>query len=764
MPFSLPCSSQCWPHALKIIGFYTILFSSVTPTSLAQPPVLTTQSVDLTPEIISGELSTNSPILETDGSFYEQYTFEGVTGEVISIELTSNNFDTYLILKDPTGELIAQNDDRDGGAGTNTNSEIRLALPSNGIYTVIVNSYGPREIGTYNLRWRSVTEEELKAEQLEEQADQIFQGYFENPSGVLEEGIAIMKEALALKRSALGNFDQEIAESLFVLTQLLLAAERYSEAEAAIQETLEIQEIILGNGHPEILYSLQVLAVTNIGLRRYAEAEELAQRVLSGFESLYSSEHSAVIGAREILGAIHRYQEINDLYQFKGISPTINSQNLYFMKKGLKDHNSLLYREKNEEVSNFELMNLYFSNEHLLKEESQNAFCLERMSGPYKMPEQCEDFAETFYLNSIEYLTNTNYPSLFYSQLELALLYVSQGRYPEAENWLNQAFRTGVILFGDGNYHSVIILQELGELYIKNEQYSEAKQVLFARANMLENLFESTHPELISSNFQLAVLNWIEGDLDSAALFLEQGLSGEEKFLVRNLVSGGESNKREMIFSLSNSLNSAISFHLNDAHSNEKSAEIAFSTILQRKGRVLDLFTNIRTQLSDDSDAILLLDELENAINQLSLLTYANPMISNTDEYIISINTLQERISFIEEQLFEKPEFAVLATSPALEDIKLALPEDSVLIEFVRYRPVNPLGYLKLATSFDDLLENEELFQKTLGEIFDEPRYAAYVLHKNGSIYAVELGMAGEIDEAVKKISISLASPDTPDF
>ena len=82
-----------------------------------------------------------------DGSFYEVYTFDGQARQQVSIQLTSSDFDTYLILSDPDGQKIAENDD----APNSTNSAITVTLPSSGPYSAIANGYDSTSVGVYRI-------------------------------------------------------------------------------------------------------------------------------------------------------------------------------------------------------------------------------------------------------------------------------------------------------------------------------------------------------------------------------------------------------------------------------------------------------------------------------------------------------------------------------------------------------------------------------------------------------------------------------------
>ena len=81
----------------------------------------------------------------TGGEYYDNYEFEGRPGQSITLDLRSDEFDTYLILRQPNGEELT-NDDTDG-----SNSRIEATLPEAGSYEVVVSSFAGGETGEYQL-------------------------------------------------------------------------------------------------------------------------------------------------------------------------------------------------------------------------------------------------------------------------------------------------------------------------------------------------------------------------------------------------------------------------------------------------------------------------------------------------------------------------------------------------------------------------------------------------------------------------------------
>lgn len=95
-----------------------------------------------------GSLSSGDAVLD-DGSLYDQYTFAGNSGQQVTISLESQDFDPYLILLDPQGRRISENDDI---SRNNRNSQLVVVLPSTGTYTVVANSYEAGKSGNYEIK------------------------------------------------------------------------------------------------------------------------------------------------------------------------------------------------------------------------------------------------------------------------------------------------------------------------------------------------------------------------------------------------------------------------------------------------------------------------------------------------------------------------------------------------------------------------------------------------------------------------------------
>jgi len=91
---------------------------------------------------------TSSDCTAFDGSQYHLWQFSGNAGDAVTIEMHSTSFDTYLMLLDPSGVPLAENDDIASGV---TDSRITFTLASGGTWTIVANSLAASQTGDYTI-------------------------------------------------------------------------------------------------------------------------------------------------------------------------------------------------------------------------------------------------------------------------------------------------------------------------------------------------------------------------------------------------------------------------------------------------------------------------------------------------------------------------------------------------------------------------------------------------------------------------------------
>lgn len=100
---------------------------------------------------ISGTISTDSP--RTSGGGYGQfYSFSGVAGQPVSIDLSSDDFDTYLEVLDGSDTVLAEDDD----SGGDLNSSLIFTPSANGTYVIVARPFSSGT-GDFDLAIESIS-------------------------------------------------------------------------------------------------------------------------------------------------------------------------------------------------------------------------------------------------------------------------------------------------------------------------------------------------------------------------------------------------------------------------------------------------------------------------------------------------------------------------------------------------------------------------------------------------------------------------------
>jgi Caspase domain/Bacterial pre-peptidase C-terminal domain len=94
----------------------------------------------------NGELRQGDRPLNS-GEFSDVYTVQAQAGQVITVTMSSSEFDTYIMVRGPDNFA----DDNDDAPGQGTNSEISVTAPTNGTYNIIATSFQPGETGRYQI-------------------------------------------------------------------------------------------------------------------------------------------------------------------------------------------------------------------------------------------------------------------------------------------------------------------------------------------------------------------------------------------------------------------------------------------------------------------------------------------------------------------------------------------------------------------------------------------------------------------------------------
>ena len=143
-------ADSCLDVTLPAAGAHFVLVA--TPTGLFPAGGSYSVGVFTEPPPAGPRIEMDVPVtaeLGSDGR--DVWSFDGVAGQVVIVEVGSSDFDTVIRLVAPAGEEIASDDD----GGDRTDSALTATLPASGVYEVEVTSFDARA-GVYEIVVRAV--------------------------------------------------------------------------------------------------------------------------------------------------------------------------------------------------------------------------------------------------------------------------------------------------------------------------------------------------------------------------------------------------------------------------------------------------------------------------------------------------------------------------------------------------------------------------------------------------------------------------------
>ncbi|MBS1119747.1 MAG: tetratricopeptide repeat protein [Deltaproteobacteria bacterium] len=282
------------------------------------------------------------------------------------------------------------------------------------------------------------------------------------------------------------------------------------------------------------------------------------------------------------------------------------------------------------------------------------------------------------------------------------------------------------------------VLRELGD-------FKRAETLLAAYRANIEKTYGKKHPMYGMVLLNTAYLYMGSGNLTLAQQHLTEGLELAEKELTLTLKTGTEADHGVYFARNGYQLDTAINFHYQYAPKSASAAKLGLTTLLRRKGRVLDAaaasLATIRSKLSADDKKLL--DELASARAKLAKLTVAGPSATGDADYAKEVAALEDQIQKLELTVGQKSAaYRVVSQAIDLPAVQKVIPKDARLIEIVNFQPGDPKQMGKL------------------NPVLPPRRYAAYVLAAKGDPVLVDLGPAAAIDQAVEHFRKAVSDPD----
>ena len=555
--------------------------------------------------------------------------------------------------------------------------------------------------------------------------------------------------SLAMTEKVLGPEHPDAATSLSNLAALYELTGRYAEAEPLEQRALSIREKKLGPEHPETAFSLNGLGVLYEDLGEYAKAETFHRRALTIREKALGPEHADTAQSLNNLAVLSdslgAYEKSEPLYRralaiyerVQGpegpITATLlgNLARLYSMT-GAHEKAEPLYQRAlaiNEKTLGPEHIDTAISLNNLAE--------IYRLAGAYTK-------AEPLYRRALaitEKVLGPEHPNTATSLNNIALLYGYTGAYAKAAPLLQRAIAIRTKALGPEHEYTAQSLNNLAAIYKSIGAYAKAESLVKRALAIHEKALGDDHAETAVALDNLATLYFARGAYAQAEPLNVRVQAIDERNAARLLYSGSESRKQLYIRQRSGRVSAYISLAM--AHPTPRSVALGLTSVLQYKGRVLDVMSDslARLRRSVAAQDRALLDQLATVAQEFSNLTYRAPQKLSTSAYRARLETLAQQQEELQGQLAARStSFRETLVPITLETVRNAIPSDAVLVEWFRYQSFDPRA--KLSAHSDT-----------------RPRYVAYVLKHAQAPLAIDIGEAQPIEALITKFRRALAEP-----
>jgi CHAT domain-containing protein/Tfp pilus assembly protein PilF len=506
--------------------------------------------------------------------------------------------------------------------------------------------------------------------------------------GKYQESIPVAEKLVALTKRAEGEDSASTAAELSNLANAYDNLGQFDKVEPLLKEALAIYQKILGPEHPDTAMSLYHLGKMYEDMGDYGKVEPLYKESLAIYQKAFGRDNQNTAAAFFRLAGF-----------YLNIGNFANAQQT--CKEALEIYEKVLGRENLSTVTVIAEMGVTYA--ALRDFAKAGALYKEALDGYQRiLGRKNEKIAIT--LNN------------------LAVIYSQTGEYTKAEPLYKEALAIDREVLGPDSIKMRTHLNSLGWLYWRMGEYAKAEPLVKEALEICLKTFGPEHPYTAVQMRNLANLKLDLGEIEDARRLIESSYAIEIKTFSKILLFGAE--------------NQQLAYE--DNHTNPYTLFAAMGgsdsfladAVLHHKGVVLDSLVEERLlaetgQQEANRDLVKQLYAKKRILAQLSLQATA----PSAKEASQRIRALEQEVEEIEDKLARQCTNigqARRALTITVQQVQAAIPNDAVLVEYVRYL-------------------------RFLGRGKYEPSYGAILLSAAAPPSWVKLGSANEIEATVNQ-------------
>jgi CHAT domain-containing protein/tetratricopeptide (TPR) repeat protein len=630
-------------------------------------------------------------------------------GQCAEAAVEQRGIDVTVQVLDATGKLVAEFDSESKLQGE---ERVFLVADAPGVYQLAIQAKYPKAAtGRYELRLtevRAATEQDraiLEAHELSTEARQLYEG------GKYDEAIPFAERALTVAEKISGADDVYVAQLLSDLASIYDAKSDHAKPQALLERALGILRGKPGPEDPRTALVAGRLGGIYAIEGDYDKADRLIQPALATEEKTLGPAHPWVAVCLRSLGL---------LYRDRGDSA----------------------KAKEAYARALEIVEKNLGTEDLLAAE------LRANLGAVYSDEREYQRAKPLFERALVIKQTRLGPenvSLAWILQSLGVIARDAKEYDKAEQYYLRALSIREKALGPEHRDVAANLINLGNLYRERGDYPTSLKTHFHALEILEKSAGPYQWITVVCLGNIAKTYAAMGDVKNAVEFQSRTDAAIEGDMVMNLAIGSEREKLVFLETDSERTDRTVSLSLQVAPGDPDASELAALVLLQRKARVLDAMTDTLASLRRraDQNGKALLDQLNDAAAELARLSLSGG--SETSERQKRIQSLETRKEDLEAEISrQNEEFRARSQPVTLQAVQSALPSDAALLEFAVYRPYDP----KIESN---------------ASAYGKPRYAVFVVRKDGKPEGKDLGDAKVIDHAIDELGQALHDPQRKD-